>query len=184
MAITTAEQESIDREHAAAVAGDMDAVYEEQILRAGKKAILDEDYVDGTPPEPLLTDLEARVDDADNSHPETLNEDIAETIGEVNEWGMLVRNDEHISVNIDEGNIAGNDENGIAVGTRGVNVVDTQGIEDLGQEAVVATLAAAGTLYTKGGPLGNWTGSMDDLSDGADGAFLAERSKQTGEKYF
>jgi hypothetical protein len=45
-------------------------------------------------------------------------------------------------------------------------------------------LAESGQLFEKGGPLVDWTGDRDDLSDGVDGLFLAERSKQTGTKLF
>lgn len=51
--------------------------------------------------------------------------------------------------------------------------------EDLPQEVIVKDLAEAGKLFEKGGPLPN-----GELSDGVDGLFLAERSKQTGEKLF
>lgn len=47
------------------------------------------------------------------------------------------------------------------------------------QEILVKELAESGQLYEKGGPL-----PSGELSDGADGLFLAERSKQTGEKLF
>jgi hypothetical protein len=51
--------------------------------------------------------------------------------------------------------------------------------EDLPQERLVKELAEGGQLFEKGGPLPN-----GELSDGVDGLFLAERSKQTGEKLF
>jgi hypothetical protein len=51
--------------------------------------------------------------------------------------------------------------------------------EDLPMERLVKELAESGQLFEKGGPLPN-----GELSDGADGMFLAERSKQTGEKLF
>jgi hypothetical protein len=58
------------------------------------------------------------------------------------------------------------------------------GIESTEQERIVKDLAESGQLFEKGGPTGDWTGNRDDLSDGVDGLFLAERSKQTGEKLF
>ena len=51
--------------------------------------------------------------------------------------------------------------------------------EDLPQEVLVKELAESGQLFEKGGPL-----PSGELSDGVDGLFLAERSKQTGEKLF
>lgn len=58
------------------------------------------------------------------------------------------------------------------------------GIESTEQERIVKELAESGELFDKGGPLGDWTGNKEDLSDGVDGLFLAERSKQTGTKLF
>jgi hypothetical protein len=58
------------------------------------------------------------------------------------------------------------------------------GIESAEQEQIVKDLAESGQLFEKGGPLVDWTGDRDDLSDGVDGLFLAERSKQTGTKLF
>jgi hypothetical protein len=58
------------------------------------------------------------------------------------------------------------------------------GIESTEQERIVKDLAESGQLFDKGGPLVNWTGDTADLSDGVDGLFLAERSKQTGSKLF
>lgn len=54
------------------------------------------------------------------------------------------------------------------------------------QEVVVKAIADADNLFGKAGPTKNWTSDMDenDLATGVDGLFLAERSKQTGEKYF
>jgi len=60
---------------------------------------------------------------------------------------------------------------------------DTQGVEDLEQEALVAEALREGRLHETGGPMGNYTGK-ESLSPFVDGAFLAEASKQTGEKYF
>src|SRR5574339_315544 len=54
------------------------------------------------------------------------------------------------------------------------------GIESTEQEIIVKELAESGQLFDKGGPLVDWTGDRADLSDGVDGLFLAERSKQTG----
>lgn len=58
------------------------------------------------------------------------------------------------------------------------------GVESTEQEIIVKELAESGQLFDKGGPLVDWTGDRADLSDGVDGLFLAERSKQTGTKLF
>lgn len=58
------------------------------------------------------------------------------------------------------------------------------GIESTEQERIVKELAESGQLFDKGGPTGDWVGDKEDLSDGVDGLFLAERSKQTGTKLF
>lgn len=50
--------------------------------------------------------------------------------------------------------------------------------------SIVAQVADAGDLYEVGGPTDDWNHDLGDLSNGVDGLFLAERSKQTGEKYF
>lgn len=60
---------------------------------------------------------------------------------------------------------------------------DTTGVEDLEQEALVAEALREGRLHETGGPMGNYTG-RDSLSPFVDGTWLAEASKQTGEKYF
>jgi hypothetical protein len=49
---------------------------------------------------------------------------------------------------------------------------------------VVKELADSGQLFEKAGPGPDWDGTNEGLPDGVDGAFLAERSKQTGEKLF
>lgn len=50
--------------------------------------------------------------------------------------------------------------------------------------ALVKSYADAGDLFDKGGPTDDWVGDEADLSDGVDGTWLAERSKQTGQKFF
>jgi hypothetical protein len=60
---------------------------------------------------------------------------------------------------------------------------DTQGVEDLEMESLVREAAESGKLYETGGPLGDYTGK-ESLSPYVDGTWLAERSKQTGEKAF
>ena len=50
-------------------------------------------------------------------------------------------------------------------------------------DTLVKNAADAGDLFAKGGPTDNYTDSSD-LTDDVDGLFLAERSKQTGKKFF
>lgn len=72
----------------------------------------------------------------------------------------------------------------VVIGPRTEGTPSDYGIESAEQEQIVKDLAESGQLFDKGGPLVNWTGNRDDLSDGVDGLFLAERSKQTGTKLF
>lgn len=72
----------------------------------------------------------------------------------------------------------------VVIGERTEDTPSDYGIESTEQERIVKDLAESGQLFEKGGPLVDWTGNTDDLSDGVDGLFLAERSKQTGEKLF
>lgn len=62
-----------------------------------------------------------------------------------------------------------------------VEVIDENPTE---MASLVKDSADADTLFEVGGPVDNWVGDTDDLSDGVDGLWLAERSKQTGEKFF
>jgi len=62
-------------------------------------------------------------------------------------------------------------------------VEDTQGVEDLELEVLVREARESGKLAETGGPMGNYTG-RESLSPYVDGTWLAEASKQTGEKYF
>jgi hypothetical protein len=103
----------------------------------------------------VLDDLNARIADAAEPHREVSGPELG-----------LVAPDEHVQVEVGDDD----DEDGQA--------------ESLEQERIVKDLAESGQLFEKGGPIGDWTGDRADLSDGVDGLFLAERSKQTGEKLF
>lgn len=72
----------------------------------------------------------------------------------------------------------------VVVRERTAEDANDYGIESTEQERIVKDLAESGQLFDKGGPLVDWTGNREDLSDGVDGLFLAERSKQTGTKLF
>lgn len=74
-----------------------------------------------------------------------------------------------------------NEELGLHTVDEKIQTVDDNPTE-MGQ--LVKDAADAGDLYVTGGPTDDWTGDLSDLSDGVDGLWLAERSKQTGEKYF
>jgi hypothetical protein len=60
---------------------------------------------------------------------------------------------------------------------------DTQAVEDLEHEVLVKNALNADAIFTTGGPMGDYTG-VGSLSDGVDGLWLAEASKQTGSKFF
>ena len=113
-------------------------------------------------------DLEARKELAAASHREVENEELYSLAIDPENMNSI-RKDELVQV---------------VVGERTEDTPNDFGIESTEQERIVKKLAEDGKLFEKGGPLVDWTGNEDDLSDGVDGLFLAERSKQTGEKLF
>ena len=175
---------SRNREHVLATAGDLQGVYEEQVGRAGRLYRLESAYVDGSGAyHDVDADNDDRIDLANDTFEELANESLYSLVDPDEEFNTKDKS-RKAQVRISD-RIEGNG-NALVDGSvyGGSDYYDPQGIEDLAQEAVVKSLAESGDLYNKGGPIGNWTGSLDDLSDGVDGAFLAERSKQTGEKFF
>jgi hypothetical protein len=121
-------------------------------------------------------DLEARQELAAEPHREVENDDLADlAIGDAPETFVptvfvnSIRPDEKVQVVVRE---------------RTDSDPSDFGVESTEQERIVKDLAESGQLFDKGGPLVNWTGDTDDLSDGVDGLFLAERSKQIGAKLF
>lgn len=121
-------------------------------------------------------DLQARQDLAAEPHREVTNDELfGLAIGDQPEQFVptvfinTIRPDEKVQVVVRE---------------RTANDPSDFGIESTEQEQIVKDLAESGQLFEKGGPLVDWTGNRDDLSDGVDGLFLAERSKQTGTKLF
>lgn len=62
-----------------------------------------------------------------------------------------------------------------------VQVVDENPTE---MAQLVWDSANADTLFDTGGPTDDWVGDTADLSAGVDSLWLAERSKQTGQKFF
>lgn len=166
----------------AAEDGELDAagiapleVQEAEVEHADKAYTLEEPgagVVDAT----VEADLEARIALAGEAHEEVKNEDLwSLAIGEDAEAPAApepfflnsIRPDAKVQVRIQD-----------------YDPDDVQNVEDLEQEVIVKNLAESGQLFEKGGPLVNWTGDTADLSDGVDGLFLAERSKQTGTKLF
>lgn len=115
-----------------------------------------------------VADLEARQSLAADSHREVENDDLGKLAIDFDELNSI-RPDEKVQVVVRE---------------RTEDDASDFGVESLEQERIVKELAESGQLFDKGGPLVNWTGDKDDLSDGVDGLFLAERSKQTGTKLF
>ncbi len=148
-------------------------VQEAEVEHASKAYNLEEPgagVVDAT----VEADLEARKALAAEAHKEVKNEDLWElAIGEEAQPAPVfinsIRPDEKVQVVVRE---------------RTEDDASDDGVEDLEQERIVKDLAESGQLFDKGGPLVNWTGDTSDLSDGVDGLFLAERSKQTGTKLF
>lgn len=125
----------------------------------------------------VVADHEARKALAADSHREVENDELQSlAIGDDPDFAAAapvfvnsIRPDEKVQV---------------VVGERTDATPGDFGIESTEQERIVKDLAESGQLYEKGGPLVDWTGDTADLSDGVDGLFLAERSKQTGEKLF
>ena len=148
-------------------------VQEAEVRHADKAYNLEEPgagAVDAT----VEADLEARKALAAEPHKEVKNEDLWElAVGEESKPAPVflntIRPDEKVQVVVRE---------------RTEDDPNDFGIESAEQEQIVKDLAESGQLFEKGGPLVNWTGDRSDLSDGVDGLFLAERSKQTGTKLF
>jgi hypothetical protein len=170
-------------------------VEQEQVRRAHERYMLP----NAEQPDPLVTDDEKKLRSALKQREEALNEfnpnvpdersplhevkdDHEARVEDAGQDHKLVTNaelqlrepytDEHMSV-VATQNRAGVDK----------QPEDTQGVEDLEQEALVREAREKGKLYETGGPMGNYTG-RDSLSPYVDGAWLAEASKQTGEKFF
>ena len=113
-------------------------------------------------------DLEARKALAADTHEEVENDDL---------WKLASDPETLNSIDKDK-------KVQVVVRERTEDDPNDYGIESTEQERIVKELAESGQLFDKGGPLKDWTGDKADLSDGVDGAFLAERSKQTGTKLF
>jgi hypothetical protein len=82
---------------------------------------------------------------------------------------------------------AGGNRINVAANRAGVDLSpeDTSGVEDLEQEVLVVRALDAGELFDTGGqiPPDNYV-DFDSASPYVDGAWLAEASKMTGEKFF
>lgn len=122
----------------------------------------------GTADTTVVADLKARQELAGDSHREVENDELGSLAIDFDALNSI-RPDEKVQVVVRE---------------RTEDDASDYGVEDLEQERIVKDLAESGQLFDKGGPLVNWTGDVADLSDGVDGLFLAERSKQTGTKLF
>lgn len=161
------------------VTNDAPEVGDAQIEHASQAYNLEEPGA-GVVEDTVVEDLEARKALAAESHREVKNEDLYKlAIGEDPTFGVdpavdtpfvnTIRKDEKVQVVVRE---------------RTEDDANDFGIESAEQEIIVKELAESGQLFDKGGPNGDWTGDRADLSDGVDGLFLAERSKQTGTKLF
>ncbi len=114
----------------------------------------DEVYMESAEGTPVQDDLDARVELSQESYDEVTNDELGETLNTVN---------------------------GSQDPEQLVDVIDENPTE---MASLVKDAADDGDLFETGGPVDDWTGDPSDLSDGVDGAWLAERSKQTGQKYF
>ena len=157
----------------AAEAGELDGgiaplnVQEAEVEHASDAYTLEEPGA-GAVEQTVVDDQNAREELAAASHREVENEDL---------WSLAIDPDTLNSIRKDE-------LVQVVVGERTEDTPNDYGIESTEQERIVKDLAESGQLFEKGGPLVDWTGDVADLSDGVDGLFLAERSKQTGEKLF
>lgn len=155
-------------------------VQEAEVEHADKAYNLEEPgagVVDAT----VQADHEARVALAAESHREVENDELADlAIGADGAADTPYVTGEKIFVN----SIRPDEKVQVVVRERTEEDPNDFGIESTEQERIVKDLAESGQLFEKGGPLVDWTGNTDDLSDGVDGLFLAERSKQTGTKLF
>jgi hypothetical protein len=142
-------------------------VQEAQVRHADRAYKLEEPGF-GTADTTTVADLEARRELAGDSHREVENDELGSLAIDFDTLNSI-RPDEKVQVVVRE---------------RTEDDANDFGIEDLEQERIVKDLAESGQLFDKGGPLVNWTHDVADLSDGVDGLFLAERSKQTGTKLF
>jgi hypothetical protein len=143
------------------------SVQEAQVEHADKAYKLEEPGF-GVADTTTVADLEARQELAAASHREVENDELGSLAIDPDNLNSI-RPDEKVQVVVRE---------------RTEDDASDYGVENLEQERIVKDLAESGQLFDKGGPLVNWTGDVADLSDGVDGLFLAERSKQTGTKLF
>lgn len=163
----------VDALAAAAADGELDGgsapldVQEAEVEHASDAYTLDEPGA-GAVEQSVVDDQNAREELAAASHREVENDELA---------GLAIDPDTLNSIRKDE-------LVQVVVGERTEDTPSDYGIESTEQERIVKDLAESGQLFEKGGPLVDWTGDTADLSDGVDGLFLAERSKQTGEKLF
>lgn len=142
-------------------------VQEAQVEHASEAYNLEEPGA-GVADTTVVADLEARRELAAASHREVENDELGSLAIDPDVLNTI-RPDELVQVVVRE---------------RTEDDPNDFGIESTEQERIVKDLAESGQLFEKGGPLVNWTHDMADLSDGVDGLFLAERSKQTGTKLF
>ncbi len=121
--------------------------------------------------QPVVVDHDARVTKANATHTVKQNSELTTVNSVVGAGGAKVYTG---------GNIVN-----VATNRAGIDAFpeDTQAVEDLEHEVLVKNALNSDTIFTTGGPMGDYTG-VASLSDGVDGLWLAEASKQTGEKLY
>jgi hypothetical protein len=128
-------------------------------------------YMTGATGTDVQDDLDDRVDMANATHTEVQNSDDGTTLNQTLNWqGVPVYTGGNV-VNVAD--------------DAAVYPDDSTDVEDLEQEVQVRAALDGDSLFTTGGqiPPTDYVTSAD-LSPYVDGLFLAEASKQTGEKFF
>lgn len=177
--------ESLEKEQQMVDAGNLHGAYVEQVGRAGRLYRLEAAYLDNSRAyHQIAADLDARDALSQESHTATANaylgKNLRDSGSEFNTADPSIR----VEVLIGESALADPDSDG--------------GAEILDQEDIIDTIADADNLFQYGSNIDPYPTPTSGQSQtdrvnaflnvatttGPDGQFLAERSKQTGEKMF
>jgi hypothetical protein len=153
---------------------EINMVFADESSAYAQAAHADEVYMTGATGLPVQDDHDARVTMANATHTVVANEDLAT---ELNSTTVALP---HINAEV----YTGGNLVTVAENRAGVDAYpeDTQDTEDLEQEVLVSAALVADALFDRGGFIGAYYAG--GYSPYVDGAWLAEASKQTGEKFF